>query len=129
MLELLVVLAILALLAGLAIVNIMNVEKNARIAATDIMVRQTFKSPLFTYRMAMSDFPSTTDGLQALVVRPAGNASRWSGPYLEGGKVPLDPWGQPYHYQSPGAHNKESYDLWSSGPDKQSGTEDDIGNW
>ncbi|HSY53814.1 MAG TPA: type II secretion system protein GspG [Opitutaceae bacterium] len=43
--------------------------------------------------------------------------------------MPLDPWGEPYQYAYPGVHNKSSYDIWSKGPDKQSGTADDIGNW
>ena len=52
-------------------------------------------------------------------------------PYADtpGGKAPLDPWGEPYQYRSPGTHNKTGYDLFSKGPDKTEGTEDDIGNW
>ena len=46
-----------------------------------------------------------------------------------GGKPPLDPWGEAYQYRSPGTHNKSGYDLFSKGPDKTEGTEDDIGNW
>ena len=53
------------------------------------------------------------------------------GPYAEvsGNKIPLDPWGEPYQYRFPGVKNKGSFDLFSKGPDKLEGTEDDIGNW
>ena len=53
----------------------------------------------------------------------------WSGPYTSDGKLPKDNWGEPYQYAFPGTRNKDSYDIWSKGPDKQSGTADDIGNW
>jgi general secretion pathway protein G len=67
--------------------------------------------------------------LQALLTPPSSKADRWHGPYIEGNNVPIDPWGEPYQYEYPGKHNKAGYDLWSKGPDKQSGTADDIGNW
>jgi general secretion pathway protein G len=130
LLEILVVLAIIGLLAGLAIQNIIRTQLNAEKAATRIMVNSSMKAALNQYRISVLDFPSTSDGLQALVQRPSapGHASRWGGPYIEG-SLPLDPWGQAYHYEYPGKHNKEGFDLWSSGPDRQSGTEDDITNW
>jgi general secretion pathway protein G len=62
------------------------------------------------------------------VTPPSNKADR----FPKGGvidKIPLDPWGEPYQYAYPGTRNKDSYDLWSKGPDKQSGTADDIGNW
>jgi general secretion pathway protein G len=67
--------------------------------------------------------------LQALWTQPAQRADSWHGPYGEGSKPPVDPWGEPYQYAYPGTHNKGSYDLWSKGPDHTSGTDDDIGNW
>jgi general secretion pathway protein G len=79
--------------------------------------------------MQMGDYPSTADGIQALITPPGAKADHWHGPYIEGGKIPLDPWGEPYQYAYPGTKNKGGYDLWSKGPDKQSGTADDIGNW
>lgn len=130
MMELLVVLAILGLLAGLAINNVGNIFGNAQAATAQLFVKEGVKSSLFTYRMGMGDYPSTAEGLQALIAQPSGGkAGSWRGPYIEGGKVPLDPWGEPYQYAYPGSKNKASYDLWSKGPDKQSGTADDIGNW
>ena len=128
MMELLVVLAILGLLAGLAISNVTGIFGQAQGSTAQIFVRDTLKTSLFTYNLNMGGYPSTAEGLQALVNAPADKADRWHGPYTEG-KIPLDPWGEPYQYVAPGTHNKSTYDLWSKGPDKQSGTDDDIGNW
>ncbi|HUR58123.1 MAG TPA: type II secretion system major pseudopilin GspG [Opitutaceae bacterium] len=129
MMELLVVLAILALLAGLAISNVGGIFGGAQITAAQLFVKESVKSPLFTYQMHMGEYPSTADGLQALITAPSSRADRWHGPYITDGKVPVDPWGEPYQYAYPGAKNKKGYDLWSKGPDKQNGTDDDIGNW
>ncbi len=129
LLEILVVLAIIGLLAGLAITNVGNIFGGAQQGTAQLFVKETMKTSLVTYRIHMGDYPSTADGLQALVTRPGTKGERWAGPYIEGGKVPLDPWTEPYQYAYPGTRNKGGYDLWSKGPDKQSGTEDDIGNW
>ncbi|MCX6952876.1 MAG: type II secretion system major pseudopilin GspG [Verrucomicrobia bacterium] len=129
MMELLVVLAILGLLAGLAISNVGNIFGDAQGAAAKLFVKESMKTSLFSYRMSMGDYPSTADGLQALVTAPGNKGASWRGPYIDGGKVPLDPWNEPYQYAYPGSKNKSGYDLWSKGPDKQSGTADDIGNW
>jgi general secretion pathway protein G len=128
LLEILVVLAIIGLLAGLAITNVDKIFGGAQVDTTRMFVNQSMKFPLNAYRIRMGDYPSTGEGLQALLVAPSGKAG-WTGPYIEGSKVPTDHWGEPYQYAYPGTRNKGSYDLWSKGPDKQSGTEDDIGNW
>ena len=128
LLEILVVLAIIGLLAGLAITNVDKIFGGAQHSTVKIFVSQSMKTSLTTYRIQMGDYPSTAEGLQALVSAPGSKADRWHGPYIEG-KMPKDPWGEDYQYAYPGAKNKSSYDLWSKGPDKQSGTEDDIGNW
>lgn len=129
MMELLVVLAILGLLAGLAITNIGNIFGGAQATTAQLFVKESVKSPLFTYRMHMGDYPSTSDGLQALITPPGARGDRWHGPYIMENKIPNDPWGEPYQYAYPGVKNKTSYDIWSKGADKQSGTDDDIGNW
>jgi len=79
----------------------------------------------------VGDYPSTAEGLQALVTAPAGKADRWRGPYVVGDKTKIftDPWGTPYQYRYPGIHNKNKPDVWSKGPDGRNGTADDIGNW
>jgi general secretion pathway protein G len=126
LLEILIALAILGLLVGLAVADLGGIFDNSRVSAAKIFVQDGIKTPLFTYKMAMGSYPSTNDGLQALVTAPSSNADNWRGPYVADGKLPLDPWGQPYQYANPGTHNKNSYDVWSKGPpDKPS----DIGNW
>ena len=130
LLEILVVLAIIGLLAGLAITNVDKIFGGAQVSTVQLQVRDSMRPPLTSYRIAMGDYPTTAEGLQALLTAPSGNkASSWHGPYLEPAKIPTDPWGEPLQYANPGTKNKGSYDLWSKGPDKQSGTEDDIGNW
>jgi general secretion pathway protein G len=127
-LEILVSLTIIGLLAGLAIMNIGSIHLNAENAAARLMVQSSLKTALNVYRMSMGDFPSTAEGLPALLASPPGKMERWHGPYVEG-EIPLDPWGQPYQYAYPGMHNKTGYDLWSNGHDHQAGTDDDITNW
>jgi general secretion pathway protein G len=80
------------------------------------------------FRLDTGHFPTTEQGLPALVTRPA-NESRWDGPYLKK-DVPLDPWGNPYVYKMPGEHG--DFDLLSYGKDGQSGgtaESADITNW
>jgi general secretion pathway protein G len=129
LLEILVVLAIIGLVAGLAISKVGGIFDGAKIKTAQLFVNTSVKTPLTTYKIHMSDFPSTAEGLQVLATAPSQRADRWMGPYIEGNKVPTDPWDEPYQYAYPGTRNKGSYDIWSKGPDKQSGTEDDIGNW
>lgn len=128
MMELLVVIGILALLATLAIKNVGTIFGTAQTGTTQLFVSDSMKTPLMAYRLAMGDYPSTAEGLQALVSAPATKSDRWRGPYVEG-KIPFDPWGEPYQYRYPGVKNKGGYDLYSKGPDKLDGNEDDIGNW
>jgi general secretion pathway protein G len=131
LIEILVVIAIITLLAGLTIANTGNIFGNSKLDIAKLMVTQSLKTPLMTYRFQMGNYPTTEEGLAALMTAPANKADRWRGPYLiEGTKIPvLDPWNEPYQYRFPGVHNKEGYDLWSKGPDGIDGTDDDIGNW
>ncbi|MEY2879166.1 MAG: type secretion system protein GspG [Verrucomicrobiota bacterium] len=129
LLEILVVLAIIGLLATLAIQNLGGTFEGARVTTAQLWVTSTISTPLNVYRFSVGDFPSTSDGLQALITKPGGKSDGWRGPYLEVEKVPTDPWGEPYQYAWPGKRNKSKPDVWSKGPDKQDGTADDIGNW
>jgi general secretion pathway protein G len=131
LLEILVTLAIIGLLAGLAISNSDKIFGQSQEAVARIFVRDSLKTSLVRYRIDLGDYPSTSEGLAALITAPNGKAERWRGPYIEvsGGKVPTDPWGEPYRYRFPGTKNKGGYDLYSVGPDKTEGSEDDIGNW
>jgi len=129
--EILVVLAIIGLLVGVLVTNTDKVFGRSQTAVAGIFVQETIKVPMVSYRRDMGDYPSTAEGLQALMARPAAKAERWHGPYLEskGKKLPVDPWGEPYLYRYPGTKNTDSYDLYSKGPDHQADTADDIGNW
>jgi general secretion pathway protein G len=131
LIEILVVIAIIGLLAGLTIANVGGLFGGSQKDIARLFVTQSLKTPLTTYRLQMGDYPSTEEGLQVLFTPPAGKADRWRGPYVaDGTKFPIeDPWGEPYQYRYPGVHNKGSYDVWSKGPDKTDGTDDDIGNW
>jgi general secretion pathway protein G len=130
LLEILVVLAIIGLLATLAITNLDTMFDGAKKDTAEMFVKQSLRLPLQSYSIHMGGYPSTAEGLQALVAAPASKADRWRGPYVkEDGGIPVDPWKEPYQYRYPGVKNKSGYDVWSKGPDKQDGTSDDIGNW
>jgi len=129
LLEIMVALAILGLLVGLAITNVDKIFGQSQVSTAKLFINESMKAPLTTYRIQVGDYPSTAEGLAALVTSPADKIDRWHGPYIESKTMPLDPWKNPYKYAYPGTHNKESYDLWSMGPDGVDGTADDIGNW
>lgn len=132
LLEIMVVLAILGLLVSLAIANLGGIFGSSKVTVAELFVNQGLDVPLTVYRAHLGDYPSTEEGLQALVTAPSGKADQWRGPYLNPAKVRfpiLDPWGQPYKYRYPGTHNLRGYDVWSSGEDKIVGTADDICNW
>ncbi len=127
--EILIVIALIAVLASVAIGNLTGIFGGQQEKVADIFVNQTAKTALVPYRLDVGSFPSTEEGLQALVKAPAGKGGRWKGPYLE--EIPLDPWGNPYQYRFPGSRNVNAargYDVWSLGPDG-SESADDIGNW
>jgi len=129
LLEIIIVIAILGLLVGLGVTNYDKVFGSARNDIAKTFVSSSMKMPLTAYRMDMGDYPSTAEGLQSLAAAPQTRADRWRGPYVSEGKLPMDPWGEPYQYRYPGQKNKDGYDLWSKGADHTDGTADDIGNW
>ena len=129
LLEVIIMVGILALLAGLLITKTEGIFGRSQEAVARIFVRDSLKTSMERYRMDLGGYPTTAEGLMALISAPANASDRWHGPYITESKIPTDPWGEPYQYAYPGTHNKSGYDLWSKGPDKQSGTEDDIGNW
>ncbi len=129
--EMLVVVAIIGLLAGLFITNTDKIFGRGQEVVAKVFVRDSLKTSLVRYKIDMGGYPTTAEGLQALITAPKNGTDRWRGPYAElsGNQLPLDPWGEPYKYLNPGTRNKGTYDLLSMGPDKTEGTEDDIGNW
>lgn len=125
--EIMLVLGIIAVLVGSAIyllVGNIDIARESRVEA-DI---QSISTQLRAYEMQNLRPPTSEQGLQALVTRPTTEPQprRWR-QLLE--KIPLDPWGEPYVYYWPGKHNKNGFDLFSKGPDRQEGGGDDIGNF
>jgi general secretion pathway protein G len=101
-------------------------ESDAKImsAQDDIL---SLEDALERYKTDAAEYPNTQDGLGALMQKPA-NATNWHGPYLKN-SITKDPWGNPFIYFNPGAHNTNTYDLHSMGPDGKEGTPDDLDNW
>jgi general secretion pathway protein G len=119
LLELLVVLAILGLLIGLVAPAALRQLGSAKekIAHQSI---ERLAGVLDIYKLDMGTYPTTDQGLQALITKPSG-INRWNGPYLKGEKVPEDPWGRPFVYRSPSQRPGHEYDLLSLGPTGQPG--------
>jgi len=117
LLELLVVLAILGLLVGLVAPAALHQLGSAKekIAHQSI---ERLASVLDMYKLDVGSYPTSAQGLQALLTRPQGVA-RWNGPYVQGNKVPDDPWGRPFQYRSPGQRPEHEFDLYSLGPTGQ----------
>jgi len=129
LIEILIVIALIAVLATVAIGNLGGIFSGQQDKVADIFVKQTLDTALVPYRLDVGNYPTTEEGLAALMKAPAGKAAKWKGAYLK--ELPLDPWDNPYQYRYPGSKNinaARGYDAWSWGPD---GTEsaDDIGNW
>jgi general secretion pathway protein G len=127
LLELLVVIVIIGLLAGLVAPRYFDQvsKSNTKIAKAQI---DSLEKALDQYRLDVGSYPTTEMGLAALNSRPQ-NLDRWAGPYLKKA-VPLDPWGAPYAYKSPGDHG--DYDLSSLGSDAQiggTGEAADVTSW
>ncbi len=131
LIEMLVVLAIIVLLAAMVGPRILGQREKADIQSTKGQI-EMFRGPLESFHLQMRRFPTTDEGLAALVEAPAEedeDESNWDGPYLNKSEVPKDPWGNDYQYQYPPEHGKKFPDIWSYGPDGEDNTEDDITNW
>jgi general secretion pathway protein G len=132
LIELMVVIVILGILAGLIIPRIMGRPDEARRAKAQLQI-QSIETSLKLYRLDNGSYPTTEQGLQALVEAPSSGtlAKSWrAGGYLEKGKLPKDPWNNEYVYLCPGAHG--DYDLSSLGADGEAGGDGknaDINNW
>jgi general secretion pathway protein G len=127
LLELLVVMVIIGLLVGyVAPMYFKQVGKSeVKVAKAQI---EAFGKALDQYRLDLGHYPTTEQGLQALITKPT-DETRWDGPYLKKG-VPLDPWGSAYSYKRPGT--KGEYDIISLGKDGApggTGEDADIGSW
>jgi len=128
--EILLVVVIIGVLVGMVLPNIAGRGEQARVAAAKADIESNLSMALDMYELDNGRYPTTEQGLKALLVQPtsAPVSDNWSGPYLKKKELPKDPWGNAYVYVSPGNHNPESYDLSSSGADGME-SQDDIVNW
>ena len=128
LIELLVVLVILGLLAGLVGPQILKHLGSAKSDTAKLQIAD-LGAALDIFYLDNSRYPNTQESLNALVQKPTG-FDNWNGPYLKKKKVPKDPWGNDYQYQSPGQNGE--YDLYSYGADNQpggDGNDQDINSW
>lgn len=112
-LEVLVVITIIGLLIGLVAPAALRQLGGARVSVAKQSIER-IGMVLDLYNLDMGSYPSTEQGLEALIKKPA-QAANWNGPYLKAEAVPLDPWNQPYVYRSPSERPNKDYDLCSKG--------------
>ena len=128
LIEIMVVMVIIGLLMALVGPNLIGRSEKAKTQAAAMQIER-LGTVLDTFRLDIGRYPTTQEGLQALVARPSG-LERWDGPYLNKG-VPKDPWDRPYVYRSPGDGGRP-YDIYSLGADGAPGGQDtnrDITSW
>ena len=128
LLELLVVMVIIGLLAGFVAPRYFAQVGKSQVKAARSQI-DALEKALDQYRIDMGRYPTTEEGLESLTVAPV-NEPNWGGPYLKK-TAPLDPWGHPYVYASPGTHNND-VDLFSYGRDGRpggTGEDADLTNW
>jgi general secretion pathway protein G len=127
-----VAILIIGLLSTIVLINVLPLGDKGRVTAAQTQVHE-IEQALELYRADMAAYPSMEEGLEALVKAPAGNPRvdhYQEGGYLRGGRIPKDPWGNPYQYLIPGEHG--AVDVYSMGADGRPGGEGinaDIGNW
>jgi len=127
LIEVMVVVVILSILAAIIVPRIMDRPDKARIVKAQADIR-ALESALNLYKLDNHNYPTTDQGLESLVQKPADAPSWKEGGYID--RLPKDPWGRTYQYLNPGAHG--SVDIFSLGADGQPGGEGkdaDIGNW
>jgi len=127
LIEIMLVVMIIGALAAMVVPRLTGRSEQAKIAAARADIESHLATALKLYELDNGNFPTTSQGLDSLLDKPTSDPipKNWNGPYIE--REPLDPWGQPYEYFSPGQHRRD-YDLSSQGKDP-SNDEDDIANW
>jgi general secretion pathway protein G len=134
LIEIMAVVLIMGLLAGIVGTVVVGQIDQARSQTARAQIKQ-LESALTFYQMDNGRFPTSDQGLLALVEKPSGAPEARNyrpGGYLQGGAVPVDPWSNPYQYVAPGQHNPHAFDLWTYGSDGQAGGEgpdQDVGKW
>jgi general secretion pathway protein G len=131
LIEIMAVVLIIGLLTTLVGIAIIPQIDKGRVTTARTQIKN-LEAALETYRMDNARFPTTEQGLVALIEAPPDVRNYQSGGYLREKRIPVDPWGNAYQYESPGQHNDHAFDLWSWGADGSPGGADsdaDIGNW
>ena len=134
LIEIMAVVVIIGLLSGVVGFAVFQQIDKARVVAVRAQIDR-IEGSLELYNMDNGRFPTTEQGLEALVEEPTSAPepiNYQGGGYIKGGQLPVDSWGNEYEYESPGTNNSDSYDIWSYGKDGTPGGEDlnaDIGNW
>jgi general secretion pathway protein G len=125
--EIMLVVIIIGALAAMIIPRLSGRGEEAKVKVAKSDIDANLATALKLYELDNGSFPTTSQGLEALRVKPATNPlpENWNGPYVE--RAPVDPWGHPYVYASPGEHRSD-YDLSSKGKDGTS-TNGEISNW
>ena len=124
--EMILVITIIALLAALVLNNYAGIGQDAKIKAARAQIK-SLKMSVNRFEIACGRFPTTAEGLRALIERPTDlpESAEWR-QFLEEPVVPQDPWGKEYIYRCPSPKNPKGFDIFSRGPDGQEGNEDDI---
>ena len=117
LIEILVVLVLIGIVMGIVGGNFLGKGEKAKADAAKIELNQIGQT-LDLYKLEVGRYPTTQEGLQALIAAPSGVAN-WNGPYWKNGTIPKDPWGNEYRYTSPG--QKGDYDIVSLGADGKEG--------
>jgi general secretion pathway protein G len=128
LIEILVVLTLIGIVMGIVGGNYLGQGEKAKAKAAKIEIEQIGQT-LDLFRLEVGRYPTTQEGLQALITAPSG-VPNWNGPYWKKSTLPKDPWTNEYKYASPGQHG--GYDLWSYGADGKEGGEGinkDITSW
>jgi general secretion pathway protein G len=126
LLEILVVVAILGLLIGLVAPAVLRQLGNARVSIAKQSIER-LGSVLDLYKLDVGSYPTTEQGLDALIKEPTG-VNVWNGPYIKSDKVPVDPWNRAYIYRDPSERAGHDYDLCSEGPNPSGGPDGMICN-
>ncbi|MBF0503699.1 MAG: type II secretion system major pseudopilin GspG [Candidatus Omnitrophica bacterium] len=130
LIEIMLVVVIIGILVAMIVPNISGRSEQTRKTAARTDIESNLSTALDLYHMDTGRYPTTEQGLSALLTLPTVSPvpAQWNGPYLKKKKIPKDPWGHDYIYVFPGAHNPDSYDLSSLGADGIESA-DDITNW
>ena len=128
--EIMIVLAILVLLIAMVGPRLLKQQDKADKQITQQQIN-SIEQALDFYKVDNRTFPSTEEGITALISKPAdeGRSRNWDGPYLDTGEIPVDPWGNSLRYEYPPKNGGDKPQIWSLGEDGKENTDDDIRNW